>query len=148
MSAAAIWYGPAMVSAFSGLIDFPDDTIKVALLANTYTPDQDNHDMFADVDDYEISGTGYVAGGGTLAGKTMGYTGGTNILKFDATDQTWSATTITARYAVIYKVGADADNSPLMGLMDFGEDKVTNGQDFKIVWGADGILEIEMAAVT
>jgi hypothetical protein len=47
---------------------------------------------------------------------------------------TWSASTITARYAVIYKVGAGASTSPLICYIDFGENKSSDGDNFIIDW--------------
>lgn len=37
--------------------------IKCALMANTYTPDQDAHASWADVKEHEAAGLGYTAGG-------------------------------------------------------------------------------------
>jgi hypothetical protein len=46
-------------------------TIKVALVTG-YTPDRDAHDYWDDVVANEESGTGYTAGGATLANTTVG----------------------------------------------------------------------------
>ena len=126
-------------------IDIDTDTIKVALCTSTYTPDQDTHEDWADITN-EVSGTGYVAGGATLANKALTYTAGTNVIKFDADDVTWSTSTITARYAIIYDdtPAADADK-PLIGYVDFGEDKTSSGGDFTIQWNADGIFTVTPA---
>jgi hypothetical protein len=55
-------------------IDWLSDTIKVALLANTYTPAKDTHEFFGDVNADEVSGAGYTVGGATLGSKTLTYT--------------------------------------------------------------------------
>lgn len=53
-----------------GDIDLANDTIKVMLLTSSYTPDLD-HDFVDDVSANEVSGTGYTAGGATLASKAI-----------------------------------------------------------------------------
>ena len=70
---AATVYGPALQSLFNGEIDFDTDTIKAALATSTYTPNFATHRYFSDVTN-EVTGTGYTAGGATLASKTVTYT--------------------------------------------------------------------------
>lgn len=53
--------------------DYLTDTIKVMLTTSTYTPNRDTHETKNDITN-EISGTGYTAGGVTLASKTITYT--------------------------------------------------------------------------
>jgi hypothetical protein len=73
-------YGKAFANLLGGEIagdtfqtDFLSDTIKVSLHSNSYTPNLDTHETLADVTN-EITGTGYTAGGATLASKTITYT--------------------------------------------------------------------------
>jgi hypothetical protein len=97
-------YGVPVKNMWSGanVIDWDTDTIKVALTTSTYTPDQDTHDFFNDVTN-EITGTGYSAGGATLTSPTVTYDTATNQVRLDAADTTWTTSTLTARYAVVYK---------------------------------------------
>src|ERR671926_414352 len=85
-----------------GSIDLDTDTIKVALVTSSYTPDQDAHDFFDDVTN-EVSGTGYSAGGASLANKAVTADNTDNEGVFDADDTNWGSSTITARGAVLYK---------------------------------------------
>lgn len=150
MAVTAKWYGKALMNAFGGTtsgespqFDFLSDTVKIALLDSGYTPDQDAHDFFDDVEAEEISGTGYTAGGATLASKTLTYTGGTNVVKFDAADVTWTTSTLTARYAVIYVVKGGASSAdPLLFYIDFGADVSTTAGTFQITFDAAGIATI------
>ena len=89
--------------------DLINDTIKCALLKNTYTPSSD-HDVYADVStDENPAGSGYTAGGETLANVTVSESGLEIIV--DADDPLWSSLTATAlRYGVIYN---DTPTSPL-----------------------------------
>lgn len=133
-------YGSLITKAFNKEIDFDTDTIKVALVSSSYTPNQDTHDYWDDVSSNEVSGTGYTAGGATLASKTVTYDSGTNVTKFDAADVSWTSSTITARYAVIYLSTGTASTSPLIAYVDFGSDQSSSSGTFQIVWDAAGIF--------
>jgi hypothetical protein len=76
-------YGNFLKQALNKEIDWDSDTIKVALLSSSYTPNQDTHDYFDDVSTYEVTGTGYTTGGITLASKTSTYDGTNNVIVLD-----------------------------------------------------------------
>ena len=133
-------YGSLITKAFNKEVDWDTDTIKVALVTSSYTPAQDTHDYWDDVSANEASGTGYSAGGATLASKTVGYTAGTNVTKFDAADVSWTTSTITARYAVVYVATGNAATSALIAYVDFGSDQSSSAGTFSIVWDAAGIF--------
>jgi hypothetical protein len=134
-------YGSLIAKAFNKEVDFDTDTIKVALVSSSYTPNQDTHDYWDDVATYEVSGTGYTAGGATLATKTVGYTAGTNVTKFDGDDVSWTTSTITARYAVVYDASPATNAAkPLIGYVDFGSDQSSSSGTFSIVWDSAGIF--------
>jgi hypothetical protein len=144
MAVTAKWYGQALLKALNKEIDFDTDVIKVMLCTSAYVPDQDAH-VYKDVSvTSEVTGTGYTAGGATLASKTIGYTAATNIVALDAADVTWASSTITARYAVIYD-DSPASNKPLLAYVDFGADQSSNNGNFTITWDANGILKITVA---
>ena len=139
-------YGQFLSQALNKEIDWDTDTIKVALLTNAYTPDQDAHNYYDDVVANEVTGTGYTAGGNTLANKTNSYNSATNVITLDADDTTWSSSTITARYAVVYN-SSPATNAtrPLIGYVDFGSDQSSSNGNFTITWDATGIVRITVA---
>lgn len=124
----------------NGGIDLDTDTIKVALVTSTYTPNIDTHDNFDDITN-EVTGTGYTAGGATLSVTVSADTTDDEGV-FDATDVTWSSSTITARGAVIYKSTGTASTSKLICYIDFGEDKVSSAGNFVITWAAEGIINL------
>jgi len=133
-------YGSLITKAFNKEVDFDTDTIKVALVSSSYTPNQDTHDYWDDVSSNEVSGTGYTAGGATLASKTVTYDSATNVTKFDAADVSWTSSTITARYAVVYLDTGTASTSPLIAYVDFGSDQSSSSGTFQIVWDSAGIF--------
>jgi hypothetical protein len=139
-------YGNFLLKALNKEVDWDTDTIKVALLTSSYTPNQDTHDYFDDVSSTEVSGTGYTSGGITLASKTNTYDSGTNVIMLDAADVTWSSSTITARYAVVYNdSGASAGAKALIGYVDFGSDQSSTNGNFTITWDSTGIVRITVA---
>lgn len=139
-------YGNFLKQALNKEIDFDTDTIKVALVSASYTPNQDTHDYWDDVNTYEVTGTGYTTGGATLASKTSTYDSGTNTIVLDAADVTWSSSTITARYAVVYNdSGASAAAKALIGYVDFGSNQSSTNGNFTITWDATGIVRITVA---
>ena len=139
-------YGQFLAKALNKEVDFDSDTIKVALVSSSYTPNQDTHQYWSDVNTYEVSGTGYTAGGQTLGSKTVTYDSANNIIILDAADTTWSSSTITARYAVIYDdSGATNASKALIGYVDFSSDQSSTNGNFTITWDATGIVRITVA---
>ena len=120
------------------------DTYKVKLYASA-TFDATNTQLSGVTGTEATTGTGYTAGGATLANVAV-TTVTTNDAKFDADDVTWTASggSITASYAVIYN---DTDvNDPPLAFIDFdGSQSAGDGTDFKIVWNASGIFTFTVA---
>jgi hypothetical protein len=126
----------------NGGIDLDTDTIKVMLLTSTHSNNADTQEFIDDVSANEVSGAGYNAGGATLANKTVTQDNTDDEGVFDADDVSWAASSITARYAVIYKDTGTASTSPIIAIIDFGEDKVSSSGTFTITWAAEGILNL------
>lgn len=143
---ASKMYGSFLMKALNKEVDWDSDTIKVALVSAAYTPNQDSHDYWDDVAANEVTGTGYTAGGATLAGKTVTYDSANNVVVLDANDAVWSNSTITARYAVIYDdSGATNAQKVLVGYVDFGSDQSSTNGNFTVTWDATGIVRITVA---
>jgi hypothetical protein len=127
----------------NGDFDFSSDTshvFKIALYTNSAVPTDfggSGTEMNASVTKYatnnEVSGTGYSAGGGTLAISTNPTTSGTTAF-LDFTDETFSTATITARGAIIYRSDASAPTNDACIVLDFGSDKTSTAGDFTIVF--------------
>lgn len=144
MAVTANVYGLALSSFVSGSINWGTDTIKVMLTTSAYTPNQDTHQFKSSVTN-EVTGTGYTAGGATLASKTNAYTTATNTVALDAADVTWSTSTITAARAVVYKDTGTGSTSPLICYVDFGGDVVSTAGNFTITWDSAGICTLTAA---
>lgn len=124
----------------NGSIDLDTDTIKIMLVTSAYTPDIDAHTKRSDITN-EVVGTGYTAGGATLASKTVTANNTTDKGVFDAADVVWTTSTITARGAVLYKSrGGAASADELICYLDFTTDQISSSGDFNITFGATGII--------
>lgn len=143
-----------------GLIDgtetlTSDTDYKVILLGSGFSADADSLTLTAAAAvASEITGAGYdvTSGAGAFdyanaTPKVLTTTTDTDMGNdqawWDATDVTWSISTITARYALIYHHvdGTEANDYPCV-LVDFLTDKSSSAGDFTIQWNANGILRL------
>lgn len=137
---ASLIYNSAKLKILQGTIDFDADTFKVALVNSSYVPNQDTHDFFDDITN-EVTGTGYTAGGATLAGVALSQDNTNNRGVFDANDTTWPNSTIAnATAAILYKSTGTAATSPLIAYIDLGATGSSTGATFQITWSSDGIF--------
>lgn len=138
---ADVIYNAFKKNIMNGGIDLDTNTMKVMLVTSSYTPDQDTHEDRADVTN-EVSGTGYSAGGATIANGAVTQDNTDNEGVYDGDDVTWSSSTITARGAVIYKSTGTASTDLLVCYIDFGSDKSSSSGNFTIQWNAEGIVNL------
>lgn len=135
---ASITYNSFKASRLDGSApDLTGDTIKIMLVTSSYTP-LATHEFRSSVTN-EVVGSGYTAGGQTLASKTIT---GTTTPVFDAADVTWSSSTITARGAVLYQDTGNAATDRLIHYIDFGTDQISSSGNFTIQWNASGIFSL------
>ena len=112
------------------------DTLKVALLDNSHAFDATDT-VWSDISANEISGTGYTAGGATLASQAVAVA--SNTAAFDAADTSWTTATITAYHAVIYDT---TNTNSLICSIDFGGAQTATTGTFTIEWNANGIVSL------
>jgi len=124
-----------------GVFNLSADTLKVALVTSSYSPNIDTHAKYSDITN-EVVGAGYSTSGQTLAGVTITEDTVNDKAYLDANDVDWTSSTITAAGAVIYKVSGAAATSPLVGYVDFGGSKSSSNGDFIIQWNVNGILSL------
>jgi phage baseplate assembly protein gpV len=122
------WYANGILHIENGDVDLVADTIKLKLVTSSYTPDQSAHNYDDDTGANEASGgSGYTAGGFTLANKTV--TVSTLTVNFDADNisQAIVGGPFAFRYGVFYKDrGGAASADELVGYVDFGAQSVTD----------------------
>lgn len=119
----------------TGAINASADTLKCALIKDTYAPTLGSDEFFSTLSSHVV-GTPQ-----TLTSKTV--TGGV----LDAADVTFSAVpTAAVKYCAIYKDTGSAATSPLIALFDTaaGLPVSTNGGDIIIAWdsGANKIFKL------
>ena len=120
---------------FNKLQDLDTDTIKIALYTSSATLDASTTAYTAT---NEVTGTGYSAGGETLANSTVATSGTTAYVDFDNPE--WTGASFTARGALIYNDTTAADNS--IAVLDFGGDFTVSSGTFRIVFPAPGATAI------
>lgn len=112
-----------------GVFDFSSTTTQVFKVA-LYTSAADLSAATASyTTSNEASGAGYTAGGETLT-ISVHPTVSLNVAYINFSTVTWTATSLTARGALIYK--ADGVTNPAIATLLFGEDKTTSSGDFQI----------------
>lgn len=136
---ASIVYNRCKADLAQGELDLDTlgDTLNVQLHTSTYTPNAD-HNTTADLTN-EVSGTGYTAGGATLANQAITQDDTNDRAYLDADDVTWSSSTITARYAVVVDV---TNSNSLVCLIDFATDQSSSSGNFVLSWSSDGIMRL------
>lgn len=120
--------------------------IKCALLTSAWVLNQDTNIFLSDISVNEVAnGNGYVTGGAAMVPTDPTVDVASNEVRCDAGNVVWSASTITARYAVIYFASGTAATSNLIAYVDFGADVVSVAGTFTITWSATGVFKITAA---
>lgn len=136
------WFGPGLENIFNRSIDLVNDTIKVALMKEAYSPAEgdENWDATHECDDAD-----YTPGGITLpiSGAEINYVAGTVIITTSASNGETIFTEqgdISSYYAVVYSETADK----LLSWVDFDGVEMSENGVFKIVWQDSEILRVDV----
>ena len=136
-------YNSFKAKIMDGSIDLDTDNINVSLHTNAYSANLDTNVFYSDVTGSEVaSATGYTTKGKSLTSLSVAVDTTDDEGVFDAADVTWSSSTITARYAIIWKNSGTNTTSPLICYVDFGSDKTSDNGNFIITWSSEGILNL------
>ena len=148
MAVTAHVYSKFHLSALLKTIDFTNDSIKIMLVTSTYTPNQSTEQFLTSnaqlLTNQVANGNGYTTTGAALGTKSAASSA--LVATFDAADAVWSASSIVARFAVVYDStpGTDATR-PLICYIDFGADVTSSGGNFTIQFDAAGIWTMTVA---
>jgi len=120
-------------------VDLLADTIKVALVTNSATPNFDTERSWANT--YEVGSPG---GGITLTTPTLTVTSGS--LVFDGDDTAWGSQTISGiRGCIIYDDTITTPYAdPQICLVNFGSDYSVTSGVLTIQWHSSGIFSLDM----
>lgn len=124
-------------------------TLRVILLSASYTPDIDSHTRYSHVSAHEINVTGpiavgYFSGGQAVSASVSFLLDTVNDRSgFDAADNSWTNSTITARYIVLLKQrnnGSNKELDNLIAYIDMGSNQTSSSGIWTIQWNDAGIL--------
>lgn len=105
-----------------GQMDLLSDTIKATLHNNTWVPNIDTNEAFADATNELTTANGYTANGISLANKLLTYNATGNVTTFTADDFSWTAAggSLVFRYVVFHddSIGTGPPVKPLIGYID------------------------------
>ena len=143
MGVTHLMYYSALLGQWNGLanavFDLDTDTMKVSAHTNTYSVNQDTHAFFDAVTN-EVTGTGYTAGGATLASVTL--TRSTTTVTFDAADVVWTqnaAGFANGRKFVCYRSTGTASTSRAFSVITADADVGNVTGDLTLQFSASGI---------
>lgn len=108
----------AKLKLLNGVHDLDTHVYKMALCTSTQALDAtfagtSTDARYADLTAQVANGNGYTTGGKTL---TMSVSRATGTITVDCNDQSWTAATFSAKYAVIYN--DTATNKDILGVVD------------------------------
>lgn len=142
MTVTAHTYTKLAASLGAKTMNLTSDTLKVMLLS-AYTPGEDTHQFVSDVKGAgtEASGTGYSAGGLTLASVTFTESG--HVYTLSCTSPAWTSSSIAAAFAVFYDStpGTDATN-PVMCYWDLGGTQTSSAGTFTLTISGSGLITV------
>lgn len=121
-----------------GNIDLDNDTFKIALVKNTYTPDSTD-EVWSDISAHECDATGYDAGGKTLENVSVAEAAG--VTTFDADDPALWATLTGSNilYAVVYD---SSSSNRLVCLLEFSQVRSPSAENLALTFHADGLFDM------
>jgi len=123
-------------------VNWTSGTFKLALLSNSYVPSR-SHDFFNDVSAYEISGTGYTAGGVTLTNVAVNRDANGFRDEFFSDGASWTGLAATSvRYAALYEATGVAATSPLIAYYDLGGPYTPVDADCDVAPNSNGWVDV------
>lgn len=137
---ASLIYDSMLDDLVRGAIDFDTDVFHVMLVTSSYSPNKGTHLKRTTPAAFEVTGTGYTAGGlPTTVTCTKDTTAHQENLTFS--NVTWTTATITARACVIYKLAGGVlpgtpANDALVAYVDFGQDVASTAAAFAVTFSS------------
>ena len=132
-------YLKGIEQAFLGNIDCEGDTLKLAYMSTSYTPNAGTDQFYSDVSASVASG----APTETLANVDIRIDTGNARVEFDCDDVTESGITTTTDKFIIYKDTGTPATSPLIACIDIAEGTLSPvSGTLAITFNAEGIFAI------
>ena len=131
---ASAYFNRGKVEFLNGNIDLVNDTIKVAKMATSYTPNIDSDEYYDDISSSAL-GTDQ-----TLGTKTITKNDTDDAADFDAADTSETNQTLTTDKVVYYKDTGTPATSPLIAYADLDTTHSPVDGDFDITFNTRGVF--------
>ena len=142
MAASAHIYDQGMKHICSGEIDWENDTIMLAVLDDTYTPDRGADEFWDDVSSHKAEADDYPAGGVELDNAAITVDTDNHIVALDCDNETLPGPTYpTGHYIIIYKDSGDPATSPLISYGDLDDNITASGMNIN----AAGVVKFTLS---
>ena len=137
---ADVVFNAMYVNLWKAQFNWLSDDIRCALMSDSFTPDKDTMETWADVSG-EIPATGgSTAGGKSLTGKTLDKDNTNDLVKLGANNPLWDLLMASnVRYALYYKWATLAADRLLLWAKDFGSNQNPNNVPFVVQHDAAGV---------
>jgi hypothetical protein len=145
MAITVTWYGLGLLSLMDTPTDLEQITLNLALVTDGYTPNRDTDDFRNDFTGSEVAnGNGYTTGGVTLGGVAWSYDSGSDQVRLDCNDPSWTFTASkTWRYGVGYIDTGGADSTdPLIFLLTWDSNQSVS-TSYTLTIDAAGLLYLD-----
>lgn len=136
-----------ILSGWNGgiVLNLSTATVKFALYTSSLTPNFSQVSPVYNVSPLnvgEVVGTGYTAGGVTLASKTIAESGtSAGTIKFTADTVSWTSASFTTHGGLLY---LSSMSSRALQVRCFGQDYTVQDGTFSVVWHANGIWSLPL----
>jgi hypothetical protein len=141
------FYNSGFLGFFNGSIDWDSATNVAAILVDdTYTFSA-SHSTYNDVDDYEIDDEDYSAI--AVGSRSTALDDGNSKVKFTCAALSWGSNVTIAAKGIVLVMGNPASLStsdPLIGFIDFGEEKSSTDSTFSFTPHSNGLVRVALPA--
>lgn len=140
---ASVLTNPAKKNILQAWVDGAS-TIKMMLLDSNHNNNIDTQEFIDDVSANEVTGTGYTAGGASVANVSVSADNTNDRAELQFDDVVWDATggTLTAAYAVLYDDTGTPGDSQILAIYDFGGDQTASNDTFTVAANSEGAVQI------
>lgn len=130
------------LEALGGAFNWGTTNVKVMLVTSTYVYNADHN--FRNQITNEITNTGYTAGGNALAGETIIQDDTADQAEYDATDLVFTSLAAgdLPDAAIVYQDVGTSATDILMAYCPLTTPPAPDGNNYTIVWSADGVFKI------
>lgn len=142
---ASILYNYWKRDVMNGTIDMDTNTFYVMMINSSGVAAADkDHQYRSTYTTYEVTGTGYTAGGTELTSKVVAVDNTNDLASWTGANVSWASATVTARGAIVYKSNASTNGTTdnLVCMFDFGSDQTATNGTFTVQWSTAGLVRL------